>query len=95
MFWVNLPVGVLGTVWAYRRLRETGELSTLPSANRQALTGREFFPHLISAPFHQGLTVVFLVAAALSVLAALASLMRGSPEGAPALSPGPPADARS
>ena len=23
MFWVNVPVGIFGTVWAYRRLRET------------------------------------------------------------------------
>ena len=44
-----------------------------PPANRQVLTGRQFFPHLISAPFHQGLTVVFAVAAGLAVLAALAS----------------------
>src|SRR5580700_10348375 len=25
VFWVNVPVGVFGTVWAYRRLRDTGE----------------------------------------------------------------------
>ena len=25
MFWVNVPVGVFGTVWAYRKLRDTGE----------------------------------------------------------------------
>jgi MFS family permease len=25
VFWVNVPVGVFGTVWAYRKLRETGE----------------------------------------------------------------------
>ena len=49
----------------------------LPAANRQVLTGRQFFPHLISAPFHQGLTVVFAVATGLAVLAALASLLRG------------------
>jgi MFS family permease len=24
VFWVNVPVGVFGTVWAYRKLRETG-----------------------------------------------------------------------
>ena len=23
VFWVNVPVGIFGTVWAYRRLRET------------------------------------------------------------------------
>jgi MFS family permease len=25
VFWVNVPVGVFGTIWAYRRLREVGE----------------------------------------------------------------------
>jgi MFS family permease len=54
-----------------------GTLSSLPEASRQALTGREFFPQLISGPFHHGLIVVFSVAAVLSVLGALASLMRG------------------
>jgi len=24
VFWVNVPVGVFGTLWAYRKLRETG-----------------------------------------------------------------------
>ena len=43
-----------------------------------AITGREFFPHLISGPFHQGLMVVFAVATGLAVLAALASLLRGT-----------------
>lgn len=27
VFWVNVPVGVFGTLWAYLRLRETGERS--------------------------------------------------------------------
>jgi hypothetical protein len=53
-------------------------LSSLPLAAQRTLTGREFFPHLISGPFHQGLVVVFAAAAAaLSLLAALASLLRG------------------
>jgi MFS family permease len=25
VFWVNVPVGVFGTVWAYLKLRDTGE----------------------------------------------------------------------
>ena len=25
VFWINVPVGVFGTLWAYLRLRETGE----------------------------------------------------------------------
>jgi hypothetical protein len=42
------------------------------------LTGRAFFPDLISAPFHHGLTVVFAVATALAAVAAVASLLRGA-----------------
>ncbi|HXD67212.1 MAG TPA: MFS transporter [Solirubrobacteraceae bacterium] len=52
-------------------------LATLPPANQAVLTGHQFFPHLISGPFHDGLVVVFIVAAILSLLGALASLMRG------------------
>jgi Isochorismatase family len=60
-------------------LTSAGALASLPAANRQALTGREFFPQLISGPFHQGLVVVFATATALSVVGALASLLRGRP----------------
>jgi MFS family permease len=49
----------------------------VPPAGLEVLTGRQFFPDLISGPFHQGLVVVFTVSAALAVLAALASLFRG------------------
>ena len=45
--------------------------------SQRVLTGRAFFPGLISGPFHQGLVVVLSVAAALSALAAVASLLRG------------------
>ena len=48
-----------------------------PAAAQRILTGREFFPQLISGPFHHGLVVVFAVAAGLAALAALASLLRG------------------
>jgi MFS family permease len=54
-----------------------GTLAGLPAANQATLTGRQFFPNLISGPFHHGLLVVFSVAAALAVLAAFASLLRG------------------
>ena len=56
-----------------------GDLHLLSVAGRHELTGRAFFPHLISAPFHDGLLVVFATAAGLSALAALASLARGRP----------------
>jgi hypothetical protein len=54
-----------------------GDLHLLSAAGRRSITGRAFFPHLISAPFHDGLVVVFATAAGLSALAAIASLLRG------------------
>ncbi|HEX4791246.1 MAG TPA: hypothetical protein VH372_22485 [Actinospica sp.] len=54
-----------------------GALGSLSAANQQVLTAREFFPDLLAGPFHQSLIVVFAVAAALGLLAALASLLRG------------------
>jgi hypothetical protein len=41
------------------------------------LTGHQFFPHLISAPFHHGLEIVFTAAIIMSVTGALISLLRG------------------
>jgi MFS family permease len=58
-------------------LAPSGALLSLPKENRQVLTGREFFPHLISGPFHHGLVVVFAVAAVLALVAGFASLLRG------------------
>ena len=46
-------------------------------ATRPALTSKQYFPHLIAAPFHHGLVVVFTAAIAMSVLGALVSLLRG------------------
>jgi MFS family permease len=73
----SLFAAVLGVNPLQHLLAASRVLSSLPAARRQAITGREFFPHLISGPFHQGLVVVFAVAAVLSLLAALASLLRG------------------
>jgi hypothetical protein len=43
------------------------------------LTGRQFFPQLISGPFHQGLVIVFTMAACVLVIAAILALRhRGS-----------------
>lgn len=58
-------------------LGPTGALKQIPAANAQTLTGKEFFPHLLSGPFHSGLVVVFTAAAVMMVIAAIASLMRG------------------
>jgi MFS family permease len=53
-------------------------LGALPAHNRAVLTGKEFFPHLIAGPFHHGLLIVFATAAAMGLLAATASLLRGA-----------------
>lgn len=58
-------------------LGPSGVLDSLHPADSAALTGQEFFPQLISGPFHQGLVIVFGVAAALSVIGAIASFNRG------------------
>ncbi|MFJ3231074.1 MFS transporter [Streptomyces sp. NPDC086787] len=61
-------------------LGSTGSLSSLSPAQREVLTGHGFFPQLVSEPFHQGLTVVFGVAAGMAVVSALASALRGRHE---------------
>nr|WP_198428561.1 MFS transporter [Nocardia bovistercoris] len=53
-------------------LGPTGEL-TAPGVHADTLTGQEFFPNLLTGPFHTGLVVVFLTAAAMMLLAAIAS----------------------
>jgi MFS family permease len=58
-------------------LGPTGVLKTLSSTNLTALTGKEFFPALISSPFHSGLVIVFIAAAVMSVIGAIASLFMG------------------
>jgi MFS family permease len=73
----SLFAAILGVNPIQHLLAPSGTLATLPASNQQTLVGRTFFPNLISAPFHQGLVVVFAVAAVLSLLAAVASLLRG------------------
>lgn len=58
-------------------LEPTGLLATLPAHNVAALTGTTFFPELISGPFHHGLSVVFVAAAIMALVAAVASAARG------------------
>jgi MFS family permease len=52
-------------------------LAKLPPHNAAVLTGHQFFPSIISAPFHHGLVIVFTAAIAMSVTGALISLLRG------------------
>jgi MFS family permease len=58
-------------------LAPSGVLAKLPAHAVAALTGKQFFPHLISAPFHHGLVIVFTAAAVMSVTGAVVSLLRG------------------
>ncbi len=58
-------------------LAPTGLLRTLPAANVATLTGKTFFPGLISGPFHHGLTIVFTAAALMAVTGAAVSWLRG------------------
>lgn len=48
-----------------------------PQNDASYLTGREFFPTLISGPFTQGLSVAFGFAIIVCLIAALASALRG------------------
>jgi hypothetical protein len=73
----SLFAALLGVNPIQHLLAPSGALSTLSAHSRNALTGHTFFPQLISGPFHQGLSVVFAFAAGLSLLAALASFLRG------------------
>lgn len=56
-------------------------LHALPAAQAHELTGREFFPHLISGPFGDALTAAFSFALVACLVAAAASLFaRGKAE---------------
>ncbi|RZS90356.1 MFS transporter [Motilibacter rhizosphaerae] len=63
------PVGSL--------LAPTGELQRLPAAARETVTGTSFFPHLVSGPFHDGLVVVFVLAAVMAATAGVLAWVRG------------------
>jgi MFS family permease len=52
-------------------------LAGLPAGQASLLTGRSFFPHLISGPFSSALTTAFDFAVIACLLAAAASLSRG------------------
>jgi hypothetical protein len=45
-----------------------------PGVNADVLTGQTFFPELITGPFHSGLVVVFVAAAVMMVVGAIASV---------------------
>ncbi|HSZ48215.1 MAG TPA: MFS transporter [Streptosporangiaceae bacterium] len=58
-------------------LGPSGVLAHLPASHVAVLTGKAFFPQLISQPFHHGLVIVFSMAIGVLVIAAGASALRG------------------
>ena len=57
--------------------RRPGCCARCPPTNVATLTGKTFFPTLISGPFHHGLMIVFTAAALMAVCGAAVSWMRG------------------
>jgi len=52
-------------------------LHGLPAGQSHVLTGRQFFPSLITPPFHTALVYAFVFAIVACAIAAVASLLRG------------------
>jgi MFS family permease len=73
----SLFAAFLGYNPVHELLAPTGVLAHLPAAQANVLTGRQFFPGLISGPFHHGLVIVFSTAMTILVIAACASALRG------------------
>ena len=74
------PIGVLFAAFlGYNPMKQLlgPLLGHLPAGHAAYVTGRQFFPHLITTPFHDGLGVAFGFAIAANVLAAVASLLTG------------------
>jgi len=74
------PIGVLFAAFlGYNPMKQLlgPLLAHLPAGHAAYVAGREFFPNLITAPFHDGLGVAFAFAIAANVIAAIASLLTG------------------
>jgi hypothetical protein len=77
------PIGVLFSAFlGYNPMQQLlgPLLNGLSHAHAGYVTGREFFPHLITAPFHSGLGVAFGFAIVVCVVAAIASALTGRPK---------------
>jgi MFS family permease len=76
------PIGVLFAAFlGYNPMQQLlgPTLAHTSAAHAAYLTGRQFFPDLISGPFHDGLGVAFGFAIAVCVLGAIASALTGRP----------------
>ena len=77
------PIGVLfASFLGYNPMQQLlgPILHQLNPAHAAYLIGREFFPHLITGPFHDGLGVAFGFAIAACVIGAIASALTGRPQ---------------
>ncbi len=88
----SLFAAVLGINPLHHLLSMGGVLQALPSDAQHVLTGKEYFPHLLSGPFSHGLTIVFSVSAGLAFISAIASLTRGPKAKATQTAPTQPRD---
>jgi MFS family permease len=76
------PIGVLFAAFlGYNPMQQLlgPLLSHLSPAHAAYVIGREFFPHLITGPFHDGIGVAFGFAIAACVVGAVASALTGRP----------------
>ncbi|HEY2518922.1 MAG TPA: MFS transporter [Streptosporangiaceae bacterium] len=74
------PIGVLFAAFlGFNPMKQLlgPTLNHLSAAHASYLTGRDFFPTVITHPFHDGLTIAFWFAIAASLVAAIASLLTG------------------
>ena len=77
------PIGVLFAAFlGYNPMQQLlgPTLAHTSAAHAAYLTGRQFFPDLISGPFHDGIGVAFGFAIAVCVLGAIASALTGRPK---------------
>jgi MFS family permease len=73
------PIAVLFAAFlGYNPFQELlgGQLKSLPDGGKH-ITDNQFFPHLITGPFHSGLIIAFWFAVAACVIAAVASVLTG------------------
>ncbi|MGA8461447.1 MAG: MFS transporter [Streptosporangiaceae bacterium] len=88
----SLFAAFLGYNPVHQLLAPTGVLARLPAHQVSVLTGKRFFPELLSGPFHHGLVIVFGTAMFFLIVAAVASALRGGryvhdEQGVPATAP--------
>jgi hypothetical protein len=76
------PVGSLFAAFLgynpMEKLVGTKTLAALPKAEAADITGKEFFPRLISRPFIDGLRIAFTASLLMCLIAAWASWLRGA-----------------